>query len=85
MTRIHCLVCGSQEYFPPSDLVDKFLYSPGFPSNYKTDITCHWGIVVGSNRPILLDFTEMDIEESPDCEKDYLTLVLRLLLTSSSL
>lgn len=46
--------------------------SPNYPDNYDTRTNCHYYITVPENEKILLTFNEMDIENSPSCNYDFI-------------
>ena len=50
--------------------------SPNFPSSYPKNITCTWNITAGVGHILNITFVSMDIENSPDCMKDYIQIQL---------
>ncbi|KAK6108635.1 CUB domain family protein [Brugia pahangi] len=69
------LVCQSFDYIPISlGVFDQTIQSPNYPNEYNNNLSCSWSIILESSRPILAKFLTMDIEESPSCKKDGITM-----------
>ncbi|VDO21453.1 unnamed protein product, partial [Brugia timori] len=69
------LVCQSFDYIPISlGVFDQTIQSPNYPNEYNNNLSCSWSIMLESSRPILAKFLTMDIEESPSCKKDGITV-----------
>ncbi|VDN93661.1 unnamed protein product [Brugia pahangi] len=69
------LVCQSFDYIPISlGVFDQTIQSPNYPNEYNNNLSCSWSIMLESSRPILAKFLTMDIEESPSCKKDGITM-----------
>lgn len=51
------------------------IFSPGYPENYPSDISCTYTISIGSE-PVLLElmFLDLDMEEETDCGFDALVI-----------
>ncbi|XP_066158935.1 cubilin [Euwallacea fornicatus] len=49
-----------------------FISSPGWPKRYPLNTDCTWTISMGAGHTIKLDFTKLDIPESPSCNLDFL-------------
>ncbi|EJW82607.1 hypothetical protein WUBG_06483, partial [Wuchereria bancrofti] len=68
-------VCQSFDYIPIAlSVFDRIIQSPNYPNEYNKNLSCSWSIMLESSRPILAKFLTMDIEESPSCKKDGITL-----------
>ncbi|XP_059150383.1 protein tolkin-like [Physella acuta] len=50
------------------------LSSPKYSQNYTNNQLCQWNIVSGTNKFIVLIITDLRMESSPDCSKDYLDI-----------
>jgi cubilin len=51
------------------------LTSPGFPKRYENDQICNWTFISkDSNFQPALSFEELDLEESPGCTNDYVSI-----------
>ena len=50
--------------------------SPNFPSSYPKNTTCTWNIAADAGHSLNITFVSMDIENSPDCMKDYIQIQL---------
>uniref|UniRef100_A0A1I8EZ18 Cubilin n=1 Tax=Wuchereria bancrofti TaxID=6293 RepID=A0A1I8EZ18_WUCBA len=75
------LVCQSFDYIPIAlSVFDRIIQSPNYPNEYNKNLSCSWSIMLESSRPILAKFLTMDIEESPSCKKDGITLGFQLQL-----
>ncbi|KXJ20474.1 Cubilin [Exaiptasia diaphana] len=51
--------------------------SPFYPTDYPQLTTCRWTIALPQGYEITLHFEDVDIEPSPSCDKDWLSLRLR--------
>uniref|UniRef100_A0A158R3Q9 Cubilin n=1 Tax=Syphacia muris TaxID=451379 RepID=A0A158R3Q9_9BILA len=72
---VYFLECGGSEFIPSSaGLFDATLSTPKYPSAYDANLTCEWNIVLSTNRPIAVEFVDMDIEDSANCNSDYVSL-----------
>jgi hypothetical protein len=50
--------------------------SQNYPTqNYENSKTCEWSIKTDSTHTILLQFTDIDIDKSENCTKDYLEVI----------
>ena len=50
------------------------LASPGFPSNYADGVECVWTVGGSPGNKVTLTLTQMDIEDSQGCNRDYLEI-----------
>lgn len=48
--------------------------SPNHPLQYGHDIVCKWNIAVNESSIIRLDIVDVDIENSPSCIYDYISV-----------
>ena len=51
--------------------VDFFLYIPGFPVSYPSNLHCVWTIKPQPGFKVVGQFTEFDLTHSENCESDY--------------
>lgn len=45
--------------------------SPSYPSSYPVNINCYWYIEASEGNTVGLTFESMDLEESDECNNDY--------------
>ena len=48
--------------------------SPGYPSDYPSNIRCRWSIDAPLREQVYIEFLDLDIEEHDDCEYDYIEM-----------
>ncbi|CAK8682879.1 unnamed protein product [Clavelina lepadiformis] len=61
-------ITGCGGYFPDDEGI---IISPNWPNPYENNQECFWQIHVGDTGQILLNFTNMDIEDHENCAWDY--------------
>ncbi|XP_029345465.1 cubilin isoform X2 [Acyrthosiphon pisum] len=61
--------CGGNFFTP-----EGFIMSPNFPDNYPKRMNCIWTINVPDSNQIQLNISQFSLEESFDCELDYLEI-----------
>lgn len=60
---------------------EREIVSPNYPNNYPNDAQCVWLITIPLGNAVALNITDLDIEWSADCSKDYLKVdILKYLL-----
>ena len=65
--------CGEFDSIGPGEAVT--LQSSNYPGSYDNDEKCIWGVTCqGSKSPLTLNFTSFNVENSPNCGKDYVHL-----------
>ncbi|KAK0410740.1 hypothetical protein QR680_005299 [Steinernema hermaphroditum] len=71
------LTCTSFDFIPLTyGRFDEVLTSPGYPVAYRKNETCMWSIMLESNRPLVANVTDLEIDSSGgQCEQDYLQLL----------
>jgi CUB domain len=50
--------------------VESTLMSPGFPNGYQSNMMCSWQISAQPNERLIIQFTNMSLEFSPNCSAD---------------
>lgn len=67
--ELHFLGCGG-------DLSSNFgaLTSPGFPSQYQSNLRCIWRISIDPIRELTLKFDQFSVEDDSRCQFDYLLI-----------
>ncbi len=48
--------------------------SPGYPRDYEPRMRCRWTLDAPPGERVLVEVTDLDIEEHPECRQDYLQL-----------
>uniref|UniRef100_A0A1I8NWD8 Cubilin n=2 Tax=Stomoxys calcitrans TaxID=35570 RepID=A0A1I8NWD8_STOCA len=56
-----------------SSLQGKFS-SPHYPNSYVVNMQCHWAIVPSEGNSIQITFESMDLEDSEECNNDYVEI-----------
>ena len=46
--------------------------SPNYPNNYSNNQRCDWVVQVEPMSVIMVDFMNVDIENNPICDKDFI-------------
>ena len=69
LNHISFLVCGGTLHADSG-----FILSPNFPNFYSKDIECNWVIVTKVGNIVQLRFEDFQLESSPSCEHDSLTI-----------
>uniref|UniRef100_W5MX16 Cubilin n=1 Tax=Lepisosteus oculatus TaxID=7918 RepID=W5MX16_LEPOC len=50
------------------------IHSPRYPNNYPDNVDCSWVISVDRHHRIILNFTDLDIEQHGTCAYDYIAI-----------
>ncbi|XP_059901037.1 cubilin [Gadus macrocephalus] len=50
------------------------IHSPAYPANYPNSVDCSWVISVDPTHRVLFNFTDLDVEDYPDCQNDYVSI-----------
>ncbi|XP_014830968.1 PREDICTED: cubilin, partial [Poecilia mexicana] len=61
--------CGGPVTAPSGEI-----HSPLYPASYPNNVDCSWMISVDASHRILLNFTDLDIENHSNCSFDYVTV-----------
>lgn len=61
--------CGGELFSDQGDLT-----SPDYPRNYEDNAHCTWTITVPPNYQVMLRFRSFQVEQSHNCESDYLEI-----------
>jgi len=61
--------CGGNFFTP-----EGFIMSPNFPDNYPKQMNCIWTINVPDSNQIELNISQFSLEESFECELDFLEI-----------
>jgi cubilin len=51
-----------------------FIYSPQYPKNYGPNLVCEWHIVTDKSHTLNVGFMDFDLENSPNCTHDSITI-----------
>ena len=62
--------CGGQIYVNSTTT----LTSLAFPSNYESNLNCHWSIDAPLGKKVTLQFLDFDLQSSEHCLSDYLKI-----------
>ncbi|KAG7219563.1 hypothetical protein INR49_018990 [Caranx melampygus] len=61
--------CGGPVTAPSGEI-----HSPSYPSSYPNNVDCSWVISVDSHHRVLLNFSDLDIENHSNCAWDYVSI-----------
>ncbi|XP_054878715.1 cubilin isoform X1 [Poeciliopsis prolifica] len=61
--------CGGPVTAPSGEI-----HSPLYPASYPNNVDCSWTIRVDTSHRVLLNFTDLDIENHSNCSFDYVTI-----------
>lgn len=53
--------------------------SPNYPRAYKTNIECEWLIEVDYGYSVVIEFLDIDIEVTDQCEFDYIRVCIKII------